>query len=337
MRIQAFSKKLVRLGLTAAMAAALIGPGAAYAGVVLKLSMSSDETHANTIAARKMADEIAKRTNGEVEIKIFANNALGSPPDTTEQTRLGVIDMAILSPSQLDKYDRAFGVVMIPYQFDGYDHAYRTLDKTAWDWFEQHANGVGFEIIANFEWGFRAVSNSKRPINSPDDMKGLKLRVPPEIQIKAAMDALGADTVTIAFPEVYMALANKVADGQDNPVATDYAQKFYEVQNNIALTKHVYNNMIFVANKKAWATKLTDEQRKIIVEEGAKYGNMARQMVQDQEATEIADMKKAGVAFTYPEVADFRNLMGPAYAAIKDYVGAGNWDEWQKLVEAARN
>jgi TRAP-type C4-dicarboxylate transport system substrate-binding protein len=107
------------------------------------------------------------------------------------------------------------------------------------------------------------------------------------------------------------------------------------VQSNIALTKHVYNNMILVANKKAWETKLDDAQRKIISEEAVKYGNKARQTVQDKEKWYVGEMEKAGVKFTYPKVADFRAVMKPAYATVKDYVGEKNWNEWQKLVEAA--
>jgi len=191
-------------------------------------------------------------------------------------------------------------------------------------------------IIANFEWGFRAVSNSKQPIMTPADVKGMKIRVPPEIQIKSSMEALSAITQTIAFPEVYMALANKVVDGQENPIPTIYSQKFFEVQKYVALTKHVYNNMIFVANKKVWDTKLDDPQRKAIREEGVKYGNKARQMVQDKDQWFVGEMEKAGVKFTYPKVADFRAVMGPAYATVKEYVGEKSWNEWQRLVEAAR-
>jgi tripartite ATP-independent transporter DctP family solute receptor len=329
-RIRTLTAGCAVLALAAAFA------GSADAKVSLRLTMSSDDTHPNTIAVREMVEKIKQRSNGDIEIQVFSNNALGAPPETTEQTRLGVIDLAILSPSQLDKFNRAFGVVMIPYQFDDYQHAYKTLGQTAWDWFQKKANEVGFEIVANFEWGFRALSNSKQAVNKPDDVKGLKIRVPPEIQIKASMEALGAVTQTIAFPEVYMALANKVVDGQDNPIPTIYSQKFYEVQKHVALTKHVYNHMLLAANKNVWATKLNDAQRKILKEEAVAYGNKARKLVQEQDDYYVGEMKKAGVSFTSPNVAEFRPKMGPAYDAIKKFVGEQNWDEWQKLVDAAR-
>jgi TRAP-type transport system periplasmic protein len=314
--------------------ASLAAMGAAEARE-LKLTHSGDASHPNHVAAVEMAEAIAERTGGEITIRIFPANELGSPPETTEQVRLGVVELAILSPSQLDKYNRAFGVVFIPYQFDDYAHAHRALDETAADWIKEEAREVGFEHIANFEWGFRSLTNSRRPVNTPDDVKGLKLRVPPEIQIKSAMEALGAVTHTIAFPEVYTALATKTVDGQDNPVPTNYSSKFYEVQDHLALTKHVYTPMMLVANAGVW-DGLTDEQRAIITEEGLEAGAKARAEVQEKEDWYIQEMEKAGVRTTHPDVGLFRPLMGPAYDAIKEYVGEDNWTVWQELVEAAR-
>jgi tripartite ATP-independent transporter DctP family solute receptor len=330
-----FSKalSLARMLGTAAAIFSLVAGGAA--AKEYKLPHSADAQHPNHVALVEMAKRIAERTKNEVTFKIFPNNELGSPPEQTEQLRRGVVEFAILSPSQLDKYDRAFGVVFIPYQFDGYEHAYRTLDDTANKWLRGHAEKAGFEYIANFEWGFRALTNSRRPVNGPEDVKGMKLRVPPEIQIKAAMEALGAVTATIAFPEVYTALATKTVDGQDNPVATDYSSKYYEVQKYLAMTKHVYTPMFLLANANVWKS-LTPEQRQIISEEGVKAGNEARKQVQEKEKGYIAEMEKAGIVTTYPDVAKFRALMGPANTAIKEYVGAAAWDEWAKLIEASR-
>ncbi len=304
----------------------------------LRLAHSADTSHPNHIGFDAMAKRVAERTRGEVQIKIFPANALGSPPEQAEQVRLGVLDLAMLSPSQLDKFDRAFGVVFIPYQFDDYAHAHRTLDGPAAAWFKERGRKHAFEIITtNFEWGFRSLTNSVRPVNTPEDMKGMKLRVPPEIQIKAAMEALGAVAHTIAFPEVYLALANKTVDGQDNPVPTNFTSKFYEVQKHLALTKHVYTPMFLVASAKSWSGKLNDAQRAILAEEAGKAGAEARRMVQDKENWYIAEMEKAGVRTTRPDVAPFRARMDPAYKAIKQYVGEDAWNVWEKYVQATRS
>jgi len=174
-----------------------------------------------------------------------------------------------------------------------------------------------------------------RAVNVPADVKGLKIRVPPELAIKVAFEALGAVTATIAYPEVYMALATKTVDGQDNPIGNTWAAKFFQVQKHVALTRHIYATIVFAASPKAW-DRLTPEQRTIVTEEGRRAGNEARAEVQEKEASYLADMEKAGVQITRPDVAKFRPLMGPAYVQLKKVLGEDTWASWSKLVDAAR-
>ena len=326
--------------LKAGAAATAVAGGAwvipARAAVELKLTHPADTSHPVHVEAEKMVARIAERTNGEVKITIFPNNALGSPVETAQQTRLGAIDMILMNPANIEAISKSIGVINIPYQFDSYEHAHRTLDVTGRDWIAEQLSKAGFAWIANFEWGFRALSNSRRPVNTPDDVKGMKIRVPPELAIKAAFEALGANTQTVAFQEVYLALANKAVDGQDNPVATTFAAKFFEVQNHIALTKHIYASIMFAANPRAWQNKLNEAQRKIVSEEATTAGNAARKGVRDQEENYLAQMQKAGIAVTRPDVAPFRDKMGPAYDVLRKNLGDDTWNAWAKLVAAAR-
>ncbi len=306
------------------------------AAVELRLTHPADLSHPVHLEAEKMAKRIADRTSGSVKITLFPNNALGSPVETAQQTRLGAIDMILMNPANIEAISKSVGVINIPYQFDNYDHAYRTLDVTARDWISQQLATAGFTWIANFEWGFRALSNSRRPVNTPDDVKGLKIRVPPELAIKAAFEALGANTQTVAFQEVYLALANKTVDGQDNPIGTTFAAKFFEVQSHIALTKHIYASIMFAANPRAWQNKLDGAQRRIITEEAVTAGVAARKGVRDNEEQMLATMQKAGVAITRPDVAPFRARMTPAYDVLRKSLGDDTWNAWTKMVAAAR-
>jgi len=306
------------------------------AAVELRLTHPADVSHPVHLEAEKMAKRIADRTSGSVKITLFPNNALGSPVETAQQTRLGAIDMILMNPANIEAISKAVGVINIPYQFDNYEHAYRTLDVTAKDWISQQLATAGFTWIANFEWGFRALSNSRRPVNTPDDVKGLKIRVPPELAIKAAFEALGANTQTVAFQEVYLALANKTVDGQDNPIGTTFAAKFFEVQSHIALTKHIYASIMFAANPRAWQNKLDGAQRRIITEEAVTAGVAARKGVRDNEEQMLATMQKAGVAITRPDVAPFRTRMTPAYDVLRKSLGDDTWNAWTKMVAAAR-
>jgi tripartite ATP-independent transporter DctP family solute receptor len=326
-------RSILKAGAAAALSAYVIPSRAA---VELRLTHPADLSHPVHLEADKMARRIAERTNGAVKITLFPNNALGSPVETAQQTRLGAIDMILMNPANIESISKAVGVINIPYQFDSYEHAHRTLDTTARDWITQQLATAGFAWIANFEWGFRALSNSRRPVNTPADVQGLKLRVPPELAIKAAFEALGANTQTIAFQEVYLALANKTVDGQDNPIGTTFAAKFFEVQSHIALTRHIYASIMLAANPRAWQNKLDAAQRRIVSEEAAIAGAAARKGVRDREEDNIAAMQKAGVAITRPDVAPFRDKMGPAYETLRKSLGDDTWNAWTKLVAAAR-
>lgn len=309
----------------------------AHAAVELRLTHPADMSHPVHVEAEAMAKRIAERTNNEVKITIFPNNALGSPVEAAQQTRLGAIDMMLLNPANIEALSKTIGVINIPYQFDGYEHAHKTLDTTGRDWIAEQLKAAGFTWIANFEWGFRALSNSRRPVNTPADVEGLRIRVPPELAIKAAFEALGASTQTVAFQEVYLALANNLVDGQDNPVGTTYAAKFFEVQKHIALTKHIYASIMFCANPRMWTSKLNDDQRKIIIEESTKAGQAARTSVRENEEANLAAMEKSGVAITRPDVAPFREKMGPAYDQLRKALGDDTWTAWEKLVAQARS
>lgn len=314
----------------------LLGWSSAKAQVIsMKFAHYGEETHPSHLAAKQFAAKVEERTKGQIKITIYPANILGSPPEQCEQVRLGAIDMGLPTQGALDKYVKAFSVVMLPFLYDDYEHVYRTLDGPSMDWFSPLAEKEGFIILSNWEWGFRNLTNNKRPILKPEDVKGLKIRTPPEIQLQAAMEALGAIVTKIAFPEVYMALAQGVVDGQENPIAVIYHNKFYEVQKYLALTRHVYNCMVHVVSAKTWA-KLTPEQQRIFREESRAAGAYMRKLIVSEEADQIAKMEKAGLKVTRPDLAPFRAAMGPAYERIAKYAGEENVKIFMRYVEEAR-
>jgi len=173
-------------------------------------------------------------------------------------------------------------------------------------------------------------------VNAPADVKGLKIRTPPELQIQASMEALGAVVQAIAFPELYLALSQKVVDGEENPIAVVYYNKFYEVQKHLAITRHIYNNMIHTVGVKTWA-KLTPAQQTIFREESAIAGDMMRKQIGDEEADQIRKLEAAGLQVTRPDLAPFRALMEPAYKRIADYAGEDNVKKFRAMVDKLRS
>jgi TRAP-type C4-dicarboxylate transport system substrate-binding protein len=187
-------------------------------------------------------------------------------------------------------------------------------------------------MLANWEYGFRNITNSEHPINTPDDVKGLKLRTPPELQIVAAMEGLGAATTQIAFTELPNALNQGVVSGQENPVGVIYHYKLNDFQEHLAVTRHVYNSMVHVINKDVF-DGLTAEQQTILREESKKAGDMMRAAVIAQEQEELDALEAAGMKITRPNLAPFAALMGPARDRVADYSGKENMDTFLSFLK----
>ncbi|KXF75551.1 hypothetical protein ATN84_18845 [Paramesorhizobium deserti] len=293
------------------------------ADVTLRLAHFAAESHPAHTASVQLAKNVAERTGGAVAIDIYPANELGSPPEQLEQTVLGAIDMNLPTHGALDKYNKAFGTVMTPFAFRDYEHAHQVLDGPFTEWAAPKIENDGLVMLSHWEYGFRNITNNIRPINAPEDVAGMKIRTPPEVQIVAAIEGLGANAVQIAFPELPNALNQGVVDGQENPIGVIYHSKLNEFQKHLALTRHVYNSMIHVVSKGSW-DKLTPEQQAIIREESANAGALMRKLVLEQEQKEIADLEASGMKVTKPDLTAFAEKVGPARERLAAVSGEEN-------------
>lgn len=328
-------KKVLALVLLLAVCIPLQNAKAAGEVVEMKLGHFAADAHPGNLASKMFAEAVEKRTNGKIKITIYPNNALGSPPEVLEQNILGAVDMSLPTQGQLGKYSKKFNCVMLPFIYDNYAHADKVLDGKFLPWALPELEQAGLVFLSNWEWGFRNLTNSKHPVNVPDDVKGLKVRTPPELPTQAAMEALGAVVATINFNELQMALKQGVVDGQENPVAVIFSNKLYESQKYLAMTGHNYNTMVHVISKKVW-DKLTPEQQAIVKEESKKAGDWMRKTVRDAEADQLKQLKEQGMEITYPDKAKFKALMPPAYDRMKPVAGAENIAAFIKIVDEAR-
>lgn len=300
--------------------------------VTLRLAHFAAETHPGHLAAQQFAKNVEARTDGAVKIEIFPANQLGSPPEQLEQTILGSVEMNLPTQGGLDKYEKAFGTVMTPFAFKSYEHAHEVLDGPFMDWAAPKLEDQGLVMLSNWEYGFRNITNSVHPINEPGDVEGLKLRTPPELQIVAALEGLGAATTQIAFTELPNALNQGVVDGQENPIGVIYHYKLNEFQEHLALTRHVYNSMVHVVNKDVFDA-LTAEQQAILREESIAAGKMMREAVVAQEEQEIAALEEAGMKVTRPDLAPFSGLMSAARERVAEYSGKENMDTFLEFLK----
>jgi len=333
------SHRIVLIAWVMAVAVSFLFPAAwsrVEAQVIqMRLGHYIDEKHPLHEGAKQLAAKVEERTKGQVKITIYPANALGSPPEVVEQVKLGTLDMCINTQGQFEYHVKACAAAQIPFVFDDYGHAHRALDGPAMQWLAPQFEKAGFIHLANWEWGFRNVTNNKRPILKPEDIKGLKLRVPPEFHLQALFETLGAVVTKIAWPELYMALAQNVVDGQENPLSAIWYQKFYEVQKHVALTRHAYACAMPVMSVKSWA-KLTAEQQRIFKEEAKRAGDYVRKVLNDEETDLIGKFEKAGLKVTRPDIKAFRAAMGPAYEKIFKRYGEDNVKIFMKYVEEAR-
>jgi TRAP-type transport system periplasmic protein len=320
-------------GAAGALALPHVRRAGAQSPLVLRFAHYANDSHPGHTAALQFAERVKARTGDAVVVNIFPNNALGSPPEQLEQCKLGAIDMVVPTQGQLDKYVKAFGACELPFVFRDYAHAYKVLDSDpVMNWLAPLAAEQGFIILSNWEYGFRNMTTKAKPINEPADVKGLKIRTPPEIQISASMEALGAVVTQIAFPELYLALSQGVVDGEENPISVILFMKYYEVQKHLALTKHIYNNMIHTMSARSWA-KLSKDQQQIVREESKAAGDTMRQLIVSDEDTQIKKLGDLGMQITRPDVAPFKAQMQSAYAKIGTFAGEDNVKKFLDIVE----
>ncbi len=304
-----------------------------FAATELKLGHFGSENHPANIAAKQFAENVKQRTNGEITVAIYANNALGSPPEVLEQVILGAVDMSLSGQDQIAKHVSLFDAVSIPFSISGYDHMDRILDGPFKDWAAPEVEKVGLVYLSSWEWGFRQITNSKHPIMTPDDVQGLKIRTPPAMSYQAAIEALGGNVQTISFSELVMAMRQGVVDGQENPISVIYDLKLYEVQPYISIVNYLYSSMVHVVNKSVW-DKLTPDQQEIIAEESDSARLLMRTLVREEEQKQIEDMKSKGIQIDTPDLAPFVAKMGPAYEKISANIGKANFDKWMEMAKA---
>ena len=303
--------------------------------IEMKLGHFAADSHPGNVASKMFAEAVEKRTNGAIKTIIYPNNALGAPPEVLEQNILGAVDMSLPTQGQLGKYSKKFNCVMLPFMFNDYVQADKVLDGVFLKWAVPDLDKAGLVFLSNWEWRFRNLTNSKHPVNVPADVKGLKIRTPPELPTQAAMEALGAVVATINFNELQMALKQGVVDGQENPIAVIHSNKIYETQKYLAMTGHNYGSMVHVISKKVW-DKLTAAQKTIVKEESKKAGDWMRKTCRDAESKQISELKGFGMEVTYPNKAEFKKLMKPAYERMKAIAGEENIAVFIRMVDEAK-
>jgi tripartite ATP-independent transporter DctP family solute receptor len=239
-------------------------------------------------------DEIKKRTNGKYEVQVFPASTLGKESDINQGLTLGTVDIILTGASFAGNSYKPLAITYFPFIFRDAEHQ---LKYARSDVFRELAKGydekTGNHITALNYYGARHVT-SNRPISKPEDMKGLKIRVPDAPAYLAFPKSLGANPTPIAFAEVYLALQNGTVEAQENPLPTIEAKKFFEVQKNISLTGHIVDSLLTVVSGQLWA-KLTDGEKKIFSDVMQEAADKTGREIIASEARLVEEFKKKGL------------------------------------------
>ena len=294
-----------RLFILITAVAMMLSSGTAMAAMKIKLGVVTKPGSAQNIAAEKFKELIEQRSNGKINVQIFHSASLGNETEILQQVQLNTIQMAIVTGGPFDTFDPMARVVNYPFLFKDNEQADEILDGPLGAEILKSLESSGFKGLCFSENGFRNLTNNKRPVDNPNDIKGLKVRVMASAIHKAIWQTLGANPTPMPWP-IYTELEQGVIDGQENPLWVMEVYKFYEIQKYMTLSRHVYSYHIDVASLKWWKTldKNTQGMIQKAMYDAAVY---QRQDNRSKNAARLKFLKEKGMRVVEnPDVKAFR-------------------------------
>ncbi len=310
--------------LAAATAATFALPAFAQAPIVIKFShVVANDTPKGHAAEyfKKKAEELTK---GRVRIEVYANSTLYKDKEEMEALQIGAVQM--LAPS-LAKFGplgvKEFEVFDLPYIFDGYDDLHKVTQGPMGRMMLDKLDAKGVKGLAYWDNGFKSFSANK-PLKTPADFKGLKMRIQSSKVLESEMRSLGSLPQVLAFSEVYQALQTGVVDGTENPISNLYTQKMHEVQKHLTLTEHGYLGYAVITNKKFWEGLPADIRKQLddAMDQSTRYANQIAKMENDKA---LESVKKSGKTEVYtPTAAEklaFKKIMLKTHTEMESRIG----------------
>ncbi len=295
---------------------AVICAGPALAKMTLKLATVTPTKHAYNDGAREFARLVKEGTNGEVEIKVYPGGQLGKGErELLEGMQMGIIDIAVTSTGPLSNFSPDMGVVDLPFLFLSNEHVDKVLDGKVGRKLLDGLEKANLKGLAFMENGFRNFTNSARPLEKPEDLKGLKFRTMENPVHLASVRSIGAQAVPMSWGEVYTSLQTGVIDGQENPVAIIWVNKMNEVQKYLSLTGHFYSPAPLTMSKRKF-DKLKPEWQELFIKAALEAAAFERKVIRDAETKQIEDLKSWGMDVRTVSKQRFVEAMKPAYTSF---------------------
>ena len=270
----------------------------------------------HTIAAMKFKEELDKALPGKFDVVVHHSAALGSETQVLQQLQLGTVQMSVCTTGPVEAFVPEIKALEMPFLFSSYEASDKVLDGPIGQDLLNRFDKVGLVGMHFLDNGFRNVTNSKRAVSGPDDLKGMKIRTMESPTHLAIWRAIGANPTPMAWP-ITTQLQQGVLDGQENPISVISAGKLNEAgQKYLSMTRHVYSALVFVGSK-AFMDKLSPSDRKAFMDAAAVASAAGRRFVRDNEASQLAALKTAGMqVIDNPDLAAFRAKTEPVYASL---------------------
>ena len=279
----------------------------AHDPIVLKIGVSTAETDPRNIAAKQFADEIAEKTGGLVTAEVYPAGQLGADGELVNSMAIdaGTADIVITDASNFGTVIADMNISGLPFLFANFEEAWAFMDGPVEAAAEEELLGVGIRVLTHYDNGFRCVTNSNGPIETPDDMKGMKIRTPENQVIMATMEALGANPEPFPFSDLINALRTGQFKAQENPIPVIYNNSLYEVQEFLSVTNHIYSGLCFAIAESTWQ-KLTAEEQEIVQAAATASGTWERETIKAQTDDLVSSLEEKGMKINYPDLAPFK-------------------------------
>ena len=306
----------------------------------IKVGIGVSAAHPQGQSVQHFGEVVARKSDGKLKVRLFADGALGNDVTMISALQGGTLEMTVPDTSTLVGTAglKEFGLLNLPFMLGSHQEADAILDGPFGQNLltklpERGLIGLGF-----WENGFRQVTNSRRPVNRAEDFSGLKLRVIQNPLFIETFRTLGANATPLPFPEVYTALEQRVVDGQENPIATILASKFYEVQKHVVVSNHIYSAWALLMSKRFW-DRLSADEKQIITEAAEEAKAFERTTIRAFEVKAVEELKSRGVEITTlseAEVAKLRERTKPVWDRFTAEFGQEGAQRLQGLLAQAR-
>ena len=291
---------------------ALLAWAGAAAALEIKFAHVVNEKDAFHLASEKFKEIVEQESKGQLTVTLFPNAKLGDERTLLERMKMGIVDAGIITSGPIINFVPTFGVIDLPFLFRDPEHAYRVLDGPIGQKLLAEMESQGWKGLAFGERGFRNLTNSKRRVVTPEDAKGLKIRVMQSPVYVDSFKALGANAVPMAWTEVLTALQQGTVDGQENPLNVIVSFKLYETQKYLTITRHAYAPAPIIMSLATWK-KLSPAQQTLVHKAAQAAAEFERAWDNKMEADWLKELEAKGMDVRIPDLKPFRDAVKPVY------------------------